>query len=87
MQPEVTFHLNANKPAQEEKRFNSSQTQDRRADCREGGRVCLLLEAVLARVKPNWTQIIWSTIQRGGRVGGWEGRADKTNPKKLLAAE
>lgn len=33
--------------------------------------MCLLLDAVLARVKPNWTQIIWSTIQRGGRAGGW----------------
>lgn len=83
----MTFHLNANKPTQAENRFNSSQTQGKRADCKEGGRVCLLLDAVLARVKPNWTQIIWSSNQRGGRVGGWEGRADKMNPKKLLAAE
>lgn len=74
-------------PLRQKRGLTALKHKTGRADCREAGRVCLLLEAVLARVKPNWTQIIWSTIQRGGRVGGWEGRADKTNPKKLLAAE
>lgn len=43
-------------------------TADRWAGCIHGGRVAPLLDVAVTRVKPSWTQIIWSTIQR---VGGW----------------
>lgn len=60
---------------------------DRWAGCIHRGTAAPLLDAAVTRAKPSWTQIIWSTIQRGGGgcvcVGGW---ADKTNPRKLLAA-
>lgn len=64
------FPLNENKPLQAEKRFKSSQTPDGLADCRERGRVCLLLEAGSSEAKLDSNHLEHHPEGAGVRVDG-----------------
>lgn len=89
IQPKVTFPSSANKPAGDGKSGLNGLSSTRQVGWLRRRRQSVSAFRRWLEWNGTWTQIMWSAFQRGGRVGAWvgEGRADKTNPKKLLAAE